>query len=390
MERHCVAVVIPILAGQVMVSQAGESTQVADVGLSEKPAGILAGRLYANLPEGARSQARPHDIMGAPHPIQQEDRVVFDLGKQRFVVMVYELFARPGDDFLGVVTRIAERSGKAAGVQVAVQPLNMGRGDLRVAVTTPSQLQSDREAIHIMTAYVASPDETVQKLSFYINPPALAGSEAWTALSRRIAGSISTGNRQLDTSAGERQLSRNSFLTVPAGYVAYRQEGPDFGVHRIRKLTPLGRPPCEIGIYSGMHPSYLYRQARFSPANIDRVNGMILGKEVEWLLWDKGPEGAADARLCMETIVGKVGEEWVSHYFLSAGDETALDELRGIVESARVAAPVRTRTDVPVGRSGRAWPWVWSAIKWLLGLCVVAGLIFWLAWNRARRSRSGT
>ena len=67
--------------------------------LSEKPIEVLGGRLSIRMPQGAKKEARPFDIMSAPESEEHETRVVFDAGQERLVLMVHESFAFAGDDF---------------------------------------------------------------------------------------------------------------------------------------------------------------------------------------------------------------------------------------------------------------------------------------------------
>jgi hypothetical protein len=78
------------------------STLAGELGkakLSEKSIQVLGGRLTVRMPERARIEARPHDIMSAPETEEHETRVVFDAGQERLAFMVHETFAFVGEDF---------------------------------------------------------------------------------------------------------------------------------------------------------------------------------------------------------------------------------------------------------------------------------------------------
>lgn len=285
---------------------------------------VLAGRLRLRVPKAARVEPRGHSIMAAPQSVQHETRVMLDVGKERLVIMAVELFETVGADLLAAVRRDVADWPQPPTVEALTLP------ELRAVTVVPATHDLKREAILVLSVYVASADSTVQNISFYVNPAGGTDVKGATALAQRIAATISAGPTKLQNSAGVRSLSDGLSLTLPEGFSATQQPGPDFSVHHLRKLTPLGQPPARIGIYLGGHPSYQYRQMDEAAPPVKKSAGKLLGRDIEWHSWTRGK--APNEVTTMEAIV-PLGGYLKMHVFLNAATDAELSALRKVVES---------------------------------------------------------
>ena len=293
------------------------------------PVDLLAGRLRVRVPAGARNEARGHSIMAAPESAQQETRLVLDAGRERLVMMTYELFATAGNDLAAAVRRDLADGPAPQAVEALALP------GLRAVTVVPAVLDLKREAILILGVYVALPDATVQSLAFFVNPSGAADLPGATALARRIAATLTAGPARLASLAGPRLLSDGLSLTVPAGYIATNQEGPDFVVHHLRKLSPLGQPAARLGLYVGGHPSYQHRQVDEPPAALKQTPGKLLGRDIEWHSWTRGrdPVQARTMEAILPLSGSGVDPGLLLHVFLTAATDAELADLRQIAES---------------------------------------------------------
>jgi hypothetical protein len=292
---------------------------------------LLNGRLRVRLPAGARNEARGHSIMAAPQSVQQETRLVLDAGRERLVVMSYELFATAGDDLAAAVRKYLAEDGATE----KIEPLTLA--GLRAIVAVPTTHDLKREAIPVLDVFVASPDSTVQALAFFVNPAGGTDIQGVTELARRSAATLAAGPAKLPSTTGSRVLSDGLHITVPAGYVATRQDGPDFTVHHLRKLGPLGEPTTRVGIYLGGHPAYQHKQVDDTPVALKKTAGKLLGQAMEWHTWTRGKPPTQVTT--MEAIVPH-GSGLLVHVFMSAPSEAALAEPKAIAETlAPMKAP---------------------------------------------------
>ncbi|MHC4249079.1 MAG: hypothetical protein ACYS9X_08125 [Planctomycetota bacterium] len=319
--------------GIVTVYCQAEAGSAAELQLEEDATPLLDDRLLVRLPASAKREGRPHDIMGAPHPNREEDRAVVDVGKERFVIMAYELFALAGDDFESGARALAAQY-SARGISYEPGPLQTTDGGMQAVLLAPGDIDRDREAVNILVALLSGSDGSVIQLSFYINPEATVRHDEWVELSRQIASAAAPGPRNLFTDPGTRKLTDELTVELPEGYVNHLQRGPDFDVHHVVKLGALGKPSARMGIYFGMHPSYLYVQAGVSEESVTETKCSLLGTDTTWSRWRESDAQGADGTLNLEAMVADA-EWWVAHFFLSASSDAELSELKTIAESVR-------------------------------------------------------
>ncbi len=296
---------------------------------------LLGGRLQIRMPEKARVEGRPHGIMAAPEAVAEETRVVLDAGDERLVLMAWELFATSGGDLAKAVTaEVAKWGDLAQGAKV--EPLPVPKPLKAAWLAVPGKHNLSREAILVLAAYVESADGTVQMLAFYVNPAGAKDLPGCTALAQSVAQTVGAGAKRLDLAAGRKRFpgaGNKDFLAldVPAGFVATTQQGPDFSVYRLRRVSALGEPGASIGIYLGGHPSYQHKQARDENIKFSTAKGKLLGQDVEWHTWNQGPITTTEA------ILPHPGSQGLFlHLFLSAAGEVALAPLRTVVETLKV------------------------------------------------------
>ncbi len=295
--------------------------------LSEKPIEILGGRLSIRMPQGAKTQARSFDIMSAPESEAHENRVVFDAGKERLVLMAHENFAFAGDDFEKDVREwVAKWSGK-----YRIEKLQLPNTGLKAAtvipLNPPDHTRSD-DATFVEGLFVESGDRTIQSLDVYVNFAVERDLEGCRAVADRILLSVAPGNKKLQLAAGERRLFAYSkdleiSITVPNNTIVTRQDGPDFLIHRLIVLGRLGADSGSTGIYLGGHPSFMPRAKK--------GEGLIFGNNVDWHSFQQG-EGLQ--ALCKLPIPGD--SPLSVHVWIRAPNDAQLKLLRQAVESMKL------------------------------------------------------
>lgn len=316
--------VLGILIGMTQISDAQTAGALGKLEPAAATTDLLAGRLRVRVPKAARVEPRGHSIMAAPQSVQHETRVMLDAEKERLVIMAVELFETVGADLLAAVRKDVADWPQPPAVEALTLP------ELRAVTVAPATHDLKREAILILSVYVASADSTVQNVSFYVNPAGGGDVKGATALARRIAATITAGPTKLQSSAGVRPLSGGLSVTLPEGFSATQQPGPDFSVHHLRKLTPLGQPPARIGIYIGGHPSYQYRQMDEAQPPVKKSTGKLLGKDIEWHSWTRGK---TPTEVTTMEAIAPLGGPLKLHVFLNAATEAELSALRKVVES---------------------------------------------------------
>ena len=130
--------------------------------------------------------------------------------------------------------------------------------DLKGICALPGKRDATSAAILVEALVVKNGDGLTQALSFYINPAAMAELPAYQKSAQRIIASLQTGPRRLNLKARAVSIGENEMeklrLDLPPHYVFTTQRGPDFMVYHIRKVSALGTPASQFGIYLGGFP----------------------------------------------------------------------------------------------------------------------------------------
>jgi len=288
---------------------------------------ILGGHLSMSMPSGAKLSPRRTSIMAAEEASEDETRIILEEGSDsaRFVMMITELYRTTTGDVL----RDAKASA-SKGDRVGALPME---GGLRAATLEPSGIGRGEGPIFVLGVLCAHVDHTVQQIEFFILPEMAGDIADYRTRARDIARTLRPGTRRIDAPGGEARFDRFS-MTLPPGFLLSTQRGPDFEVHRIRKLTRIGDTSGLLGIYVGGHPSLQHAQSSdggAAPPTKEEA-GNLLGKEATWIAWNT-PEGAR----VRETIV-TLEDHLAVHTFAISGDEAIERELMTIAASLRQAS----------------------------------------------------
>jgi len=255
-------------------------------------------------------------------------------------MMAYEMYAETGGPLLAEVDAFYANMK----IKGKLERLALKAKGIKAVAFVPEAPDLKREAVFFMGVMVASADRTVQYLVFYLNPAGARDLKGGLKLARAITASLEPGKRKLKTDGGQRTMSGldSSYrLTarLPRGYILTKQDGPDFVVHHIRRITRLNMAGANLSIYLGGHPSYQYKQRDKEPKKIESFKAKLFGKKAEWKKW-KLPN-APQVNIC-ETIVPlpkKTEFPTYVHVFYQADDERGLAELKATAAGLMILEP---------------------------------------------------
>ncbi|HOX42563.1 MAG TPA: hypothetical protein PK668_03145 [Myxococcota bacterium] len=329
----CLAWLLPALPLAALAAGPAKPTGPEGLALEATPVEVLAGRLTVQVPKGMRLEARQASIMAAPEAGEDESRLVLDHQGVRLVVMVYELYARVEGDLLGAVRADVSAGWGAQAKDCKLEALAVGK-PLAAVANTPPRPTGAGPANLVLGVYVRHGDGLAQYLAFYVSPEGVPAAEGWIALARRMAATLGQGRRALSLTAGERRLRGldGGFLVIrtPAGTSQSTQQGPDFLVHHLRLVAPLGTVGASCGLYQGGHPSYQHRQTGLPEGQVEQHKGTLLGQEVSWQRWQR------EGRHMLEGIVPMPGSNGLNvHAFCGAPTAAELEPLRAMLEGLR-------------------------------------------------------
>jgi len=320
-----------LVAGLLAACSSSPAPQPRGEAAASAPSGapgaeVLGSHLALLLPEGAVAAPRPHDIMGAASASADETRIILEPGgggeNARFVVLFSELYALGTGDLRADAQKLAsgrERARLLAGAK------------LPVAVLEPTESPKLDRPVFVLAAVFAHPDGTLQQAEFFVLPEMVGELPAYAERAITIAKSTTAGARRVAAKAGTVRLGPRE-VDLPPGFVVVTQRGPDFDVHRIRKLARVGSVGATLGVYLGDHPSLQHSQMDSGdapPPPSTSEDGTLVGRRTSWLVWT-----TANGARVREAIVKLAGEHAV-HAYAIAGDEAALAELAQIAATLR-------------------------------------------------------
>lgn len=284
-----------------------------------QPMQLLGDRLRIRMPEGSEILARPVNVMAAEVPTEEETRVVLDQGDKRLVLMAYEGFRTAGPTFLEELNKTEKHS------------LLVERDSFRVYQSEAEPVKVSEEAVRVTSAWVVNSDNTVQLVVAYANPAAAANMPEVQQLFGQALKTLEPGQKRLLTEARMQRLgiysdSQEVVVQMPEGWVHTLQDGPDFLVHRLRKLVPFGTAGPTIGMYVGSHPGLFSQEG----GKAQKSKGLFLGRPTDWFRWldEDGSPAAESIR-----PVPEVDDHLQLHVFLSAPSENELQSVQQIVDT---------------------------------------------------------
>lgn len=317
-----------------------------------EPVELIPGRLSLRAPRGATARSGAPESPSPRLPsVPEEGRIELVAGESALAILAFELFETGTDDLAASVR--AQLGRQTTGDEV--EEIAVEDAQLRVVGAVPSRASRDA-AVFVLGTWVRHPDGTLLLVAFYASRAAVGERiSACTAMARRIAATLTAGDRRLDRTGGERALwtlgGAELHLDVPADWVHDARAGPDFVVHRMRAVRPIGQGGVALGIYVGREPRSLATRA--TGARPPRP-GTLFGRPVEWTTFAVGD---APARLAAEAMVPFPGEgsTAVVHVFAEAPDEAQLAETLRLAEGLRgPPPPPAPPPPAPRGRAPRA------------------------------------
>lgn len=326
-----------VLLVLLLVSVSSAAQTPSSIPLSPQATPLLGDRLRIRLPEGFELEPREVSVMAAQKPQEFESRAVFVQGERRLMLVAYELFQTAGPDFQDVLQRTEREVGASSLVECE---LIKDQDSLKVYLSSGPAEEVDDNAVLVSSAWTVSPDGTVQYLAGYANPLAVAGVADVDEVRKLFSSVLQTLEPGLTTlEAGPRVQSlaldserASASVRLPEGWVHTLQPGPDFFVHRLRKLSPYATPSVTISLYVGDHPAYFFEQ---SGSEAESGRGRVLGQRAEWF------QSADDDRLLREAIrpARELDDHTMFHLILTGPTEEALEEAQAIADTLKLVEP---------------------------------------------------
>lgn len=244
---------------------------------------LLNNRFFCTFPDSAKNIARPTDIMSADPNINNETRVMYDIGDKRIVFFVQELYMKSVND---LEEHLKEESTKEYPQAVKII---YNKDSILCITMTPSTFDDKRNAILINSLIVKNADNSLSKLSVYLNPKAFADKKTFDKITEQVFSSFRKGNRRLNLAARTETYNvldtkTKMQVALPEDYIITIDKKYDFEVYKVRKVLPYGDTShADLSIYYGFHPSSFNRAFQLENFKQADTNGEFMLQKMTWL-----------------------------------------------------------------------------------------------------------
>lgn len=244
---------------------------------------LLNGRFYFTFPDSAMNIARGADIMSAGPNMNNETRVIYDIGDKRAVFFAQELYITCKE---GLEKKLAAQS--TAEYPLSVKTI-FNKDSILCVTMTPSKFDNSKSAILVNSMIVKNADNSLSKLSVYLNPKAYDDKATFDKITEKVFSSFRKGNKRLALHARTESFNvlatkTKMELKLPVNYIVTIDKKYDFEVYRIQKVTDYGEEGrADLNIYFGFHPSYFNEELELAKFKQPETDGEFMFQKIKWM-----------------------------------------------------------------------------------------------------------
>jgi hypothetical protein len=307
----CFAMLVALSPNWVGAQETCGGFEARSLGAEES---VLGDRLRMRFLAGGGSQQRPF----GPFPLLGSSvEVQTGAWSRRFAYEGEHTFAVTATEVYRVVSRHAELDVRSALPNTTVRAFRSDHG-LEIVEVVEEPFVVVGGVTRVLSAYIVSPDRTLQHLAFFSDAPRPDGCRA---LARRIVRTVGPGRARSIARIGEQPLSDGVSITLLAPH-AIVEAAPH--MHTIHHLGRIGGPEAIIDI---TFASFALRDTDPAEAEFD---GTLFGRHVTWRRRRTAGHGV------YSTVVALPGEErrFMEITIVASADALAREEIRAL-ESMR-------------------------------------------------------
>jgi len=291
---------------------------------------VLNNRAFFTFPTGSVNSARQADIMAADPNINRETRIMLEISDMKLVFFAQEMYLFGDDD---MYTDAAKEKSQ---FNFTRKLLNSKREIL----STPTVFDSTQEAILINSLQVRTGDNSLFRISAYINPAAYKKRDDFIELSEAVFNTYVEGTRKNNFGARVESFpitgtKKELKISFPENYGGTVDQQYDFQVFKIYKYTNYRDTNwADLTIYIGDHPSYFYKEYGLDEASSKKIPGKFLDKKVEWLSFYNAEQGMYLKE--QQIPCDEIGKGRLVHIAILSNKDSFIDELTKLVETIQL------------------------------------------------------
>ena len=290
---------------------------------------LLNDRFSFTFPDSAKNTARAKDIMSADRNEDKETRVVYDINDKRIVFFAEEMYLKSISDL-----EASLRKESTAEYPLTVKQL-FNKDSVFGITLTPSVFDSTKQAILTSILVIKNADNTLSRMSVYLNAKAYANKKTFDAIVDGVYASFKKGTRRLSLDARTEKfkaLNTTTTLSVklPKDYIVTKDRGVDFEVYNVRKVPAYGAEDRGgIIVYFGFYPSPFSTEYQLVNFKTAETNGEFRQEKIKWLNY----EDTSRKLILREQLFpdDKIQQGAKIHIAILSGDPKEIEELTAIV-----------------------------------------------------------
>jgi len=315
--RKIILSVLILLCGEISYGQKNEIS-------------LLNGRFFCTFPDSAKNIARATDIMAADPNENNETRVFYDIGEKRIVFFAEELYLKGTNN---LENRLREESTKD--FPLSVETI-FNKDSVLCIRMTPAKFDTAQSAIFVNSLVIKNADNTLSKLSVFLNPNAFSDKATFDRLTEQVFSSFKKGIRKLKLGARTETVhvlnSKTTMqLSLPKDYMLSVDKKFDFEVYNIRKVTMYGDTMrADLTIYLGFYPSLFNSEFELQKFKKADTNGEFLLQKMKWLNFNDESRNL----ILREQIIpdDRIQENAQIHIAMISNNQKLIEELTAIVQ----------------------------------------------------------
>lgn len=293
---------------------------------------ILNDRFSFVFPDSAKNQARGVDIMSADPNQNNETRVVYDIGSKRLVFFAEDLLIKSVEN---LETKLINEATNE--FPLTVQKKDNLDSSICYRIT-PQKFNDKAQAILINSLIIKNSDNTLSRVSAYINPEAFKDKTTFDKIVEQVFSSFKKGNRRLNLSARTETFNILGTKTLysiklPENYIVSVDKKYDFEVYRIKQVSNYGDKEFgDLIIYFGFYPSPMYKEMELETFKTKDTEGEYMFQKLTWSNYqDKKRNLFLREQIFTDDDIQKNAQ---NHIAMIASNEEKIEELALIVKNS--------------------------------------------------------
>lgn len=243
---------------------------------------MLNDRFSCNFPDSAKIEERGTDILSDDDNTNVETKVFYKIGTKKIVFLAQDLLLKS----------IKDLENKLKLESSLKNPFLIKKKDNLDSTIcyelTPQKFNKSDDAILIKSIIIQNSDNTLSKLSAFLNPSAFKDKATFDKIVEKTFTSFKKGNRKLNLSARtetfkilETKTTYN--IQLPENYIIKIEKKHDFDVLKIMQIYPYGENDfAELFIYFGFDPPLLYKELKLENFRTEDTNGQYILQNLTW------------------------------------------------------------------------------------------------------------